>query len=201
VEGWLSSPENPAIVGFPQHFLCFLPKTPLRPGTRYTATFEAEVYGRPWRRTWSFTTLQEPDRYSDDLDEKIVARLNAVRKAAGLPMVRLDAELSRACQSHARYLALNHHRPAAQGMAVHRQVAELPGASLFGARAAKESVIAVMLDPQKCVENWMATLYHRIPLLRPDLERIGFGHARIQGHKWACVLDTGNGRAPRSHDR
>ena len=47
----------------------------------------------------------------------------------------------------------------------------------------------------------MATLYHRLPILRPDLERIGFGHARIQGHKWACVLDTGNGRKPRSRDR
>ncbi len=58
-----------------------------------------------------------------------------------------------------------------------------------------------MLDPQGCVENWMATLYHRIPLLQPDLERIGFGHARIGDHKWACVLDTGNGRAARSRQR
>jgi len=188
VDGWLSSPEAPAIAGYPQHFLCFLPKSPLRPNTRYTTTFEAEVNDRPWRRTWSFTTLQEPDRYAEDLDEKIVAQVNAVRKAAGLPLVRLDAELSRACQSHARYLALNHHRPAAQGMGVHRQDAELPGASPEGARAAKESVIAVMLNPQMCVDYWMATLYHRIPLLRPDLERISFGHAHIQGHKWVCVL-------------
>jgi len=201
VDGWLSSPETPAIAGFPQHFLCFLPKTPLRPSTRYTATFEAQVNGRPWRRTWSFTTIQQPDRYADDLDEKIVERFNAVRKAAGLSLVRLDPELSRACQSHARYLALNHLHPAAQGMGVHHQDADLPGASPEGAQAAKESVIAVMLNPQMCVENWMATLYHRIPLLRPDLERIGFGHARIQGHKWACVLDTGNGRAPRGRER
>jgi uncharacterized protein YkwD len=201
VDGWLSSPEAPAIVGYPQHFLCFLPKSPLRPNTRYTTTFEAEANGRPWRRTWSFTTLQEPDRYAEKLDEKILARVNEVRKAAGLPLVRLDAELSRACQSHARYLALNHHHPAAQGMEVHRQDADLPGASPEGARAAKESVIAVMLNPQMCVEYWMATLYHRIPLLRPDLERIGFGHTRIEGHKWACVLDTGDGRAPQGRER
>jgi uncharacterized protein YkwD len=202
VDGWLSSPEAPAIAGYPQHFLCFLPKSPLRPNTRYTTTFEAEVNGRPWRRTWNFTTLQEPDCYADKLDEKIVALVNAVRKAAGLPLVRLDTELSRACQSHARYLALNHHRPAAQGMGVHRQDADLPGASPEGARAAKESVVAVILNPQMCVEYWMATLYHRIPLLRPDLERIGFGHAPIQGHnKWACVLDTGNGRASQGREQ
>jgi uncharacterized protein YkwD len=194
VDGWFSTPEKPAIAGFPQHSLCFLPKAPLRPGTRYTARFQAEVNGKPWRRTWSFTTLKEPDHYSDDLEEKITAQVNAVRKTAGLQPVHLDAELSRGCQSHARYLARNHRRPEILGMSMHRQDADLPGASPEGARAAKESVIAVVLDPQTCIENWMATLYHRIPILTPNLERIGFGHARIQGHKWVCVLDTGNGR-------
>ncbi len=194
VDGWLSTPEKPAIAGYPQRSLCFLPKSPLRPDTRYTATFQAEVNGKPWRRTWSFTTVKEPDRYSDDLDEKILARVNAARKAAGLSLVRLDRELTRGCQSHAHYLALNHRRPEAQGMGMHRQSAELPGTTPEGERAAKKSVIAVVLDPQTCVENWMATLYHRIPILTPNLERIGFGHARIQGQKWVCVLDTGNGR-------
>jgi uncharacterized protein YkwD len=197
VDGWLSTPEKPAIAGFSQHSLCFLPKAPLRPSMRYTATFRAEVNGRPWRRSWSFATLKQTDRYSDDLDATIVAQLNAVRKTAGLPPVRLDGELSRGCQSHARYLALNHQHPAVLGMGVHGQDAKLPGASPEGARAAKESVIAIVLDPQTCIENWTATLYHRIPILAPDLERVGFGHARIQGHKWVCVLDTGNGRTPR----
>jgi uncharacterized protein YkwD len=199
VDGWLSTPGKPAIAGFSQHSMCFLPKAPLRPGTHYTATFRAEIDGRPWRRTWSFTTLKEPDRFSDDLDTQIVAQVNTVRKAAGLPAVRLDAELSHGCQSHARYLGLNQRRSAVLGMDVHGQDASLPGASPEGARAAKESVIAVVLDPQTCIENWMATLYHRIPILAPNLERVGFGHARIRGHKWVCVLDTGNGRIP--HDR
>jgi uncharacterized protein YkwD len=201
VDGWFSTPEKPAIAGFAQRSLCFLPMMPLRPDTRYTATFQAEVNGKPWRRKWSFTTLKEPDRYSEDLEAKIAERVNAVRKAAGLSQVRLDAELSRGCQSHARYLAVNHHRPEALGMGMHRQDANLPGASPEGARAAKESVVAVVLDPQTCVENWMATLYHRIPILTPNLERIGFGHARVEGHKWVCVLDCGNGRATQSRDR
>jgi len=71
---------------------------------------------------------------------------------------------------------------------------ELPGATPEGARAAKESVIATLLDPQICVENWMATLYHRVPVLTANLERVGFGYARMNGRKWVCVLDTGNGR-------
>jgi uncharacterized protein YkwD len=125
-----------------------------------------------------------------------VAQVNAARKNAGLKPVHLDVELSRGCQSHARYLALNHRRVGAQGLNVHREDTDLPGASREGVQAAKESVIALVLDPQSCVENWMATLYHRVPLLEPNLERVGFGHARIDGHKWACVLDTGNGRTP-----
>jgi len=201
VDGWLSTPEKPAIAGYPQTSLCFLPKMPLRPGTHYTATFQAEVDGKPWRRTWSFTTLKEPDRYSDDLEEKILARVNAVRKAAGLSLVRLDPELTHGCQSHAHYLARNHRRPEVQGMGMHRQSTELPGATPEGERAAKKSVIAVVLDPQTCIENWMATLYHRIPILTPDLERIGFGHARIEGQKWVCVLDTGNGRVRNDRNR
>lgn len=194
VDGWLSSPEKPAIAGFPQRSLCFLPKESLRHETRYTVTFHAEVNDRPWRRTWRFTTLKNPDYYAENFDEKILARVNEVRKIAGLMPVRLDAELSKGCQSHARYLVLNARRLEGQGMNVHREDLTLPGASPAGASAAKESVIAIVLDPQICVENWMATLYHRIPLLAPNLDRVGFGIARIHGHKWACVLDTGNGR-------
>ncbi len=151
--------------------------------------------GRPWQRTWSFTTLKEPNRFADDLDDKLLAQVNAVRKAAGLRAVRLDASLSQGCQSHARYLSLNANHPAGRGLAVHREDASLPGATPEGTRAAKASVIAIVLDPQTCVEGWMATLYHRVPILTPNLERIGFGHARIADRKWACVLDTGNGRA------
>lgn len=194
VEGWFSTPEKPAITGFPQRSLCFLPMKPLHPDMRYTATFQAEVNGKPWRRTWNFTTLKEPDRYSDDLEERVAARMNAVRKAAGLSSVRLDVDLSRGCQSHAHYLAVNNRRTETLGMGMHRQDTSLPGASPDGARAAKESVVAIVLDPQTCVENWMATLYHRIPILTPNLERIGFGHTRVEGHKWVCVLDCGNGR-------
>src|SRR5262249_31142347 len=144
-----------------------------------------------------FRTLAEPDRFAGGLDENILGRVNALRKAAGLRPVRLDAELSRGCQLHARYLARNARHPAAQGMGVHQEDSSLSGATPEGTRAAKSAVMAVLLAPQTCVEGWMATLYHRIPLLAPNLERIGFGHARVGGRKWVCVLDTGDGRSGR----
>jgi uncharacterized protein YkwD len=194
LEGWLSTPAEPAIPGYRQRAIGFLPKAPLKPGMRYTTTFAAEVNGRRWQRSWSFTTLQEPDRFSDDLDQRLLARVNALRKAAGLSAVRLDESLSHGCQLHARYLAINAKHPSGKGMAVHQEDDTLPGATPEGARAAKGSVIAVVLDPVTCVDGWLATLYHRIPILAPNLERIGFGHARVGARKWACVLDTINGR-------
>jgi uncharacterized protein YkwD len=195
LSGWLSTPDKPAIAGRRQRSIGFLPQAPLKPGTCYTATFTAEINRRPWQRTWSFTTLPEPDRFAADLDERLLERVNALRKAAGLSTVRLDPELSRGCQAHARYLALNAKHASGQGMAVHREDDTLPGATPEGARAAKGAVIAVVLDPLTCVDGWMSTLYHRIPILVPNLERIGFGHARVGARKWACVLDTVNGRS------
>ena len=40
----------------------------------------------------------------------------------------------------------------------------------------------------------MGTLYHRVPLLDPDLGRIGFGLARGGPNGWITVLNTGAGR-------
>jgi hypothetical protein len=36
--------------------IAVVPAVPLRPGVRHTATLRAEVNGRPWRQTWTFTT-------------------------------------------------------------------------------------------------------------------------------------------------
>jgi uncharacterized protein YkwD len=197
VDGWLSTPDKPAIADYPQRVLGLLPRTPLKPATRYTVTMKAEVNGKPWERSWSFRTIEEPDRFAADLEERVLARMNEVRKFAGLRPVRLDSDLSHGCQLHARYLSLNANKAAAAGMAVHQEDESLSGATPEGARAAKMAVIAVLLDPQSCVDGWMATLYHRIPILAPNLERVGFGHARMGGRKWVCVLDTGNGRSGR----
>ena len=99
------------------------------------------------------------------------------RKAAGLQPVRLNAALSRGCQLHAQYLKLNAKSPAGNGLAVHHEDANLPGTTPEDAGGQK-SVIAAVLNPQTCVEDWMATLYHRIPILTPNLGAgQGFGRA------------------------
>ena len=52
-------------------------------------------------------------------------------------------------------------------------------------------VMAFMNHPTKSVDGWIATLYHRLPLLSPTTVEIGYGHAP------SCdTIDTGSGSAP-----
>ncbi|RZI92155.1 MAG: hypothetical protein EOP39_32475, partial [Rubrivivax sp.] len=66
-----------------------------------------------------------------------LAQVNAVREAAGLRPVTLDAKLSSACEQHARYLVLNIARPEVRGLLAHQEVPTLPGYTPEGAAAGK----------------------------------------------------------------
>ena len=57
-----------------------------------------------------------------------------------------------------------------------------------------EDLIALLPDPGESVDGWLATLYHRIPLLDPTLKRVGYGQVQHPFRGWVTVLDAGNGR-------
>jgi uncharacterized protein YkwD len=193
-DGWLSAPGRPAIEDYQQQCsICFLPKKPLRPNTTYTVTFSAQVNERPWKRSWSFTTWKDPEAPDPGLSQRLLTEANACRKNAGLPAVQLDDTLSQGCRQHARYLILNKDSRAVEGLKMHKEDPSLPGYSREGARAAS-GLIAAIGNPDAAVGDWMATLYHRLPLLNPRLERIGLACLRYPDGKWACVLDTVNGK-------
>lgn len=103
----------------------------------------------------------------------------------------LDLSLSDGCRKHSRYLA-KHVDQAAAWPDAHE---EWPDRELFspeGANAAGNGVIAPgATSPEGAVDSWMATYYHRLPLLDPGLMRIGFGldHG-------VAVLDCGSFVAP-----
>lgn len=115
-------------------------------------------------------------------------RINRYRRLAGLEPVELDARLSLGCEAHARYLTANRSHPSLRGLGVHAEQSGLPGYTLQGARAAVNSLIAPRRNLPEAVEAWMATLYHRVPVLRPNLKRIGLGHDGM----WA-VMDAMSG--------
>jgi hypothetical protein len=105
-----------------------------------------------------------------------LARVNGLRRVAGLEPVVLDESLSRGCQQHARYLLVNRGHPSTRGLGGHEETSGLPGYTDEGRRAAAQSCIAFRTSLLGAVDTWMATLYHRIPILRPTLKRIGMGY-------------------------
>ena len=93
----------------------------------------------------------------------------------------LDAALSRGCLAHARYLALNLGHPATAGLGAHDEDLSLPGASEEGANRGKASDIAIGdQTPLHGIDQWLATLYHRVPILEPNLKSVGYGCARVR---------------------
>lgn len=53
---WLSSPEKPAAADYQRNTVGLIAQKPLRPRTAYTATVSALVRGKPWQKSWTFTT-------------------------------------------------------------------------------------------------------------------------------------------------
>jgi uncharacterized protein YkwD len=197
VPAWLSTPEKPIIPGALTDVICLIPKTPLRPGTTYAVKMAASVRGEPWRREWRFTTRENPEDKQEEFAAHVLSMLNTSRALAGLPPVALDAELSRSCLLHARYVVRNAGQAAVQGLGVHNEDPKLPGYTPEGRKAGKAAVIASLDEPLDTIEAWVSTLYHRVPLFDPDLKKIGFGFAQLPDRNWVTVLDAGNGRADR----
>jgi uncharacterized protein YkwD len=190
---WLSTPQKP-LPGTGNYVqILLIPKKPLEPATNYTVKMSATVDGAPWSESWRFTTV-DPKREQQEVGTYLCERVNEARKQAGLAPVTIDEKLSRGCHLHARYISRNIDHPRVQGLGIHAEDESLPGATDEGARAGKASVIAVISDPADSVENWLATLYHRIPLLDPNLKRIGYAQVLHPFRGWVTVLDAANGR-------
>jgi uncharacterized protein YkwD len=190
---WLSTPAKPLPGAGAAAQILLAAKAPLSPATTYTATMSAEVNGAKWSQTWSFTTLDHA-RFRDQTAEAMVRRVNEARRLTGLGPVSLHEPLSKGCQAHAAYVARNAEHPKVQGLGIHDEDATLPGATKEGSAAGKASLIAILPDPADSVEGWLATLYHRVPLLDPGLKRVGYGQQRHPTRGWVIVMDASRGR-------
>ena len=121
--------------------------------------------------------------------------LNAARKECALREVAFAADLSVGCANHAKYLVLNKGNPLLEGLKGHDEYKELKGYTEDGARAGANSVIAMVgglnVAAAKTIETWLASFYHRIPLLNPSLTAVGIGYmARGPTFVVACVDAT-----------
>ncbi len=194
VESYVSTPKDPAIRGVPQHGIGLVPKSVLRPGAKYTVVTSAKVGGEAWTRTWDFHTAGDSDDDEAAFAAAAVESLNAYRRTAGLAPVTLDEERSKGCRLHANYLARNIDQPAAQGLGMHDEDASLPGATAEGRRAGRASVVAREPDAGAAVDGWIDTLFHRAPLLNPDLKAVGYACVRLPDRGYVCVMDAEPGK-------
>ncbi len=190
----LSTPDQP-LPGIPRPELAgMIPKKLLAPKSLYRVHFSGKIDDRRFEKEWEFTT--EDDGDDDGLwAGKTLVRLNQIRQQAGLGEVELDDDLGQACRAHAKYLVVNARRPEVQGLGVHNEDPKLPGFTQPGKKAAQAANIAIgNYEPIDAIEGWMATLYHRVPILEPSLKKVGFGCARGERLEWVTALDVQSGR-------
>jgi uncharacterized protein YkwD len=128
-------------------------------------------------------------RANDTVELRVKRRVDRYRAAVGLPPVMLDATLSKGCMEHANYMRLNNDTDAMAGLNAHQQRPRLRGASAAGAACGKAADLFFgVSDLEVAVDGWMATLYHRRPILSPTLERIGVGYARLRDGSYMAAL-------------
>jgi hypothetical protein len=136
------------------------------------------------------TTKLDPD------EQQTLTALQQLRKRAhaGDAVVDFDREAAAACRAHALYLAQNPDQ-LARWPDAHEEYPDKPGFDVTGALAGGRSVIAPgVADGRAALDGWMATFYHRLPLLDPALVRIGYAFEQK-----CAVLDCGSFVRP--HDR
>ena len=125
-------------------------------------------------------TASVPQAQAEPPDEQALRLVNHYRQVAGLTSVELDRKLSAGCMEHANYMVQNQGTEAMVGLNPHTQRSNLPGASAAGAACAKAADLFLgVSDLGVAIEVWMAGMYHRRPMLDPQLERIGVGYARL----------------------
>ncbi|MEQ9496625.1 MAG: CAP domain-containing protein [Deltaproteobacteria bacterium] len=114
----------------------------------------------------------------------VADRLNLRRRALGLAPVTVDAKKTAGAAAHAAYIAANHTSLFEAGLALHDEDESRPGYSAAGAHAGRHAVIALQEGrPRDVVDQWMASFFHRVPLVHPRLERVGVGFAERGGQR------------------
>ena len=120
---------------------------------------------------------------------KALATVNATRAQAGLPAVQLDPHLTDSATSHTYYWLFNNATPSVAGLGIHQETPGLPGFS--GAGIGQRAVafgystertaedITHRGSPTAAVDDWVNSVFHRFPILRPDLVAIGYAQAEV----------------------
>jgi hypothetical protein len=134
--------------------------------------------------------------------------LAEIRAAVGLDMPEQIEGVNAAAQAHADYYVTHADKYAASNLSSHSEnpawaegfTGESPGDRMKAqgvSPGAWSEVMAFSGSPAGALDGWMETLYHREPLVSPNLVRWGFGIAS-SGKARTEVIDTINGATEQS---
>lgn len=125
------------------------------------------------------------DQVQQQNEQDALANVNRYRALAGLRPVSADARLRSSAQAHSFYFLFNADSPEIAGLGIHR---ETPGYPAFTGQTVVERAAHFGLTGQPVAEDithrgnapgavgdWINSVYHRFPILRPDLVSLGFG--------------------------
>jgi cysteine-rich repeat protein len=136
--------------------------------------------------------------------------VNDARASAGLPGMSFDTALGNAAQSHSIYFVLNP-TPFDNGLNPHEEDPNFSAQNSFtgvnffnrtqAAGFSGQTISEVMVpdtfgfggdNPDVAVGVWVNSVFHRAPILHPNVAEMGFGNAAGQGRA-AAVIDFGAG--------
>ena len=138
-------------------------------------------------------TSAQPNPFVDAEIIETLRLVNVARKLSRLDTVTLSATLSSGCHKHAQYLGYNKNNPLTKGLNAHNEHPTLYGYTKEGEKAGKASDIHYIF-PGYAIDDFLASFYHRIPLLQPDLKEIGIGYFNTPDDKVVVtVLDCVRG--------
>ena len=154
---------------------------------------EFESRWRAWIIPKNGGIAQEVDKVtntgfaSDELEA--LKYLNQLRRKAfegrlrEVTDLKLERELCDGVQKHAAYLALNPEQANAWPDA-HEEYRDKEGYTPEGHWGGTHADVGpIGKGPTDAIDGWMSTFYHRVPMLLPELRRIGWG----QAGPFACI--------------
>jgi hypothetical protein len=132
------------------------------------------------RAACTYTAVPEP---AGDPVEDGLARLNHYRLMVGLAPVEASEEFSRGCEAHVSYLTMLSAELGGPQLTSEEDPSK-PYYSGEGAQAGPDSVLSLGTENiAQAIDEWMSSLYHRLPLLHPGLTTVGIAHA----NEYACI--------------
>jgi len=144
--------------------------------------------------TCDFDQLSE-----EECGDLALERANEYRTLLELPLLLNHELIIAAAEAHCVYY-VNNEAPYASGLSPHNEQPGLDGytGEGFGERLATAGydgipmfeVMAFINDPVRSVDEWMATLYHRIPFIVPQALEMGYGAAQ-KGPRECDTIDFG----------